>query len=453
MRLRVFFASDGDCLLLTSADGRHVLVDGGRSGTFREDTRPHLDELAAADQPLDLLVVSHVDADHISGVISLLEEVAAWEVYDHQVGEGQNPSFPSPRTPRPPRILGMWHNSWRAQVKDLEGPISAFASQVSEALELAGQTVGNQGGAARLALDSVGGLAESIADGVTLLRLVDDETPIARNDAFGNGLVLLRDPVHVEQVGTTTLRVIGPAEHHLKRLRDEWRDWLERQPASTRRDPGRAGTRGTGEESVASTLPMSPPEARAVVRDLVAAAAAADVAAPSVAPAIIEKTRPSAVTPPNRASITLLAEEDGRTLLLTGDAAEEEILEGLEAAGCLVDGDPFWCDVVKVQHHGSEHNLSKVFASRVLAGQYVFCADGAHGNPNPSVVKTLLETRLADPRPFTVWFNCSAERTIPQRRKAMQAALKEARRLEARHTGQLTVRVLDDGQPFFDIEV
>jgi Metallo-beta-lactamase superfamily len=452
MRLRVFFAGDGDCLLLTSADGRHVLVDGGRSSTFRENTRPHLDELAAADEPLHLLVVSHVDADHISGVISLLEEVAAWEVHDHQVNEGGNPSFPAPKTRRPPRILGMWHNSWRAQLRDLEGPISAFASQVSEALELAGQTVGDLDGAARLALDSVGGLAESIADGVTLLRLVDDETPITRNDAFGNGLVLLREPVHVEQVGTTTLRVIGPGEHHLKRLRDEWRDWLERQPASTGRgDAGRLGTRGTGEESATSTLPMSPPEARAVVRDLAAAATAA--AAPAAAPAIIERTRPSAVTPPNRASITLLAEEDGRTLLLTGDAAEEEILEGLEAAGCFVDGDPFWCNVVKVQHHGSEHNLSRVFASRVLAEQYVLCADGAHGNPNPSVVKTLLETRLADARPFTVWFNCSAERTTPQRRKAMQAALKEARRLEVRHTGQLTVRVLDDDQPFFDIEV
>ena len=28
MRLRVFFAGDGDCLLLTTGDGRHVLVDG-----------------------------------------------------------------------------------------------------------------------------------------------------------------------------------------------------------------------------------------------------------------------------------------------------------------------------------------------------------------------------------------------------------------------------------------
>ena len=458
MRLRVFFAGDGDCLLLTTGDGRHVLVDGGRSGTFAEHTRPHLAELAAADEPLDLLVVSHIDADHISGVISLLKEVAAWEVHDHQVTAGQNPSFPEPSAPRPPKILGLWHNSWRAQVKDLEGPISAFANQVSEALELATETVESQGADTRLALDSVGGLAESIADGVALLRLVDDETPIPRNDAFGKGLVLLRDPVHVEQVGATQLRVLGPAGHHLNRLRDDWRVWLERQPASTRRgDTDRPGTPGTGGESSASTLPMSPPEARTVIRDIAAAAAAAAAdaspTAADTAPVILEKTRPSAVTPPNRASITLLAEENGHTLLLTGDAAEEEILEGLEAAGCFVDENPFWCNVVKVQHHGSEHNLSKVFASRVLAEQYVFCADGAHGNPNPSVVKTLLETRLTDERPFTVWFNCSAERATPQRRKAMHAALKEARRLEARHTGQLTVRVLDDDQPFFDIEV
>ena len=161
------------------------------------------------------------------------------------------------------------------------------------------------------------------------------------------------------------------------------------------------------------------------------------------------------MTPPNRASITLLVEEAGRTLLLTGDAAEEEILEGLTAAGHLSDGAPFWCDVVKVQHHGSEHNLSRVFASRVLADQYVFCADGAHANPNPAVVRTLLETRIeADPdRPFTVWFTCSAERTLPARRTAMRAALKEARRLESRHTEQVSVRVLEDDQPFLEIEV
>jgi hypothetical protein len=267
------------------------------------------------------------------------------------------------------------------------------------------------------------------------------------------------------------MQVLGPAEHHLKKLREEWKAWLARQPSSVRKAgqrPG-AGATGDGSENAGSTLPMSPPQARDLVEDLAqaaeAAAAAEDAAAgdgaahaASARPSIIEKTRPTNVTTPNRASITLLVEEDGRTLLLTGDAAEEEILEGLTAAGRLPaeepEKNPFRCNVVKVQHHGSEHNLSKGFASRVLADHYVFCADGAHGNPNPSVVRTLIETRLeVDPSPFTVWFNCSEERTIPQRRKAMRAALKEARRLEARHTEQVTVTVLADDQPFLEIEV
>lgn len=202
---------------------------------------------------------------------------------------------------------------------------------------------------------------------------------------------------------------------------------------------------------------MSPPQARDLVRDV---ARAADTAAqghepdPTATPALIEHLSPTGVTTPNSASIILLVEEAGRTLLLSGDAAEDEILDGLTAAGHLTDSQPFWCDVVKVQHHGSEHNLSTRFARSVLAGHYVFSADGAHANPNPSVVRTLVETRAqVDPRPFTVWFTCSEQRTIPQRRKAMRAALDEARRLEARHTGQVTVRVLPDDQPFLEIEV
>ncbi len=37
MRLRTFFANDGDCLLLTSDSGKNALVDGGHyANTFRK---------------------------------------------------------------------------------------------------------------------------------------------------------------------------------------------------------------------------------------------------------------------------------------------------------------------------------------------------------------------------------------------------------------------------------
>jgi hypothetical protein len=442
VKLKVFFASDGDCLLLTSGDGHHVLVDGGRRGSFEQQTRPLLLDMAASKTAIDLVVVSHIDADHISGVISLLEDVAAWAVHDFQVNEGQNASFPEPQRRRPPEIKGLWHNSWRAQLGDLAGPINALAVTVSEAMELASPSAANGSDAARRALESVAELAESIPAGIKLLRLVEDQTPISRNASFGTKLVRLRRPVHTEQIGTTALTVLGPSDKHLKRLRDEWRDWLERQLHSARSGSGGgdgAGL-GNGDLQLASGVPASLDEARTVIGSIATAAE------------IIENTNSAMVTPPNRASITLLAEEHGRTCLLTGDAAEEELLDGLSAAGCFANG-PFRCNVVKVQHHGSEFNLSKVFASKVLAEHYVFCADGAHGNPNPSVVKTIIESRLKAADPFTISFNCSERRTIPQRRKALGAAIGEARDAASRHRDRITVKVLEDALPFFEIEV
>ncbi len=214
--------------------------------------------------------------------------------------------------------------------------------------------------------------------------------------------MLLRKPPHVEKLGKTRLSVIGPAKKHLERLREDYREWLEQQPGG---GGNIHAVPTTGEPSVdasagAEPHPFGPALSEQVVSSIIAAAE------------IIVTTDPTKVTPPNRASITLLAEESKRTCLLTGDAAEEEILEGLEAAGRIVNG-RFWCNVVKVQHHGSENNLSQTFSGTVLADHYILCADGNHKNPDPSVVKTIAETRVAaDPRPFTIWFNCSPERTL-----------------------------------------
>ena len=448
MKLKVFFASDGDCLLLTSSDGHHALIDGGRGDSFRKGTWPALQALAKEKETLDLVVVSHIDADHISGILWLMKNVAAWSVYDYQTTAGGNPTFPKPSTSRPPRIDKLWHNSWRAQLGDLAGPIESYLSRVSESVETTAFDGSKAPDAAVELVDAVQGLAESIPDGVELLRVVDDETPTPRNTPFKD-LVLLRDPPHVEKLGTTKLTVIGPARKHLRRLRDEWREWLT----------GKPGTNGNVDESVPGQGPEPQgPGLAAEVFDLAAVPAqeradAEQLVADLVAAAeIIVTTDPSSVTPPNRASITLLAEEKKRACLLTGDAAEEEILEGLDAAGRIVNG-RFWCNVVKVQHHGSEHNLSQTFAGTVLADQYVFCADGAHGNPDPSVVKTIIETRLAaDPRPFTLWFNCSPERTLATRRKNLRAAIKEGTTAADKHSA-ITVNVLDDAKAVFEISV
>jgi beta-lactamase superfamily II metal-dependent hydrolase len=446
VKLTVFNADDGDCLLLSSSDGHHALVDGGRRRTFLTATWPMLEGFARRGEAVDLVVVSHIDADHIEGILWLLKNVAAWTVFDYQRGDGGNPGAPRPSTPRPPEIRKIWHNSWRAQLGDLAGEIEARTSRITRDLTAAGVDAASLPEPAADLVEALQGLAESIPQGLALLRTIDLETRIPRNDPFAE-LVLLRPRrPHVEKLGRTELTVIGPARKHLETLREEWRKWLAtpagQAAASEEASADGGGPIGTGIWLGGRSGTLTEPQQAQVTVDALVTAAE-----------IIRSTDPSSVTPPNRASITLLAEEEGRTCLLTGDANEEEILEGLQAAGRLRDG-PFWCNVVKVQHHGSEHNFSETFGTRVLADQYVFCGDGAHGNPEPSVVKTLIETRLAgDPRPFTIWFNTTPERTREKRQPAMKRAVDEALRAARRHRGKITVKQLPEPRRFHAIDV
>lgn len=71
-------AQDGDCFLLEYGDHartRRILIDGGRAGTY-PDIVPTLNALAKDTARLDLLVVTHVDQDHILGVLGLVRDVA-----------------------------------------------------------------------------------------------------------------------------------------------------------------------------------------------------------------------------------------------------------------------------------------------------------------------------------------------------------------------------------------
>ena len=445
MKLKVFYATDGDCLLLTSSDGHHALIDGGRTGSFREQAWRVLQKLARQQEALDLVVVSHIDDDHISGILWLLKVVADWAVFDFQITDGGNPRFKKPKEPRPPQIKKVWHNSWNAQLRDLAGPIEALANQIAAASDLTSLETSTLPPGALDMFTSFEELAASIPNAIELRRIVDDATPIPRNKPFKE-LVLLRDPPHVEKLGKTSLTVIGPAEKHLETLREEWRKWLAGRPPGTA-----AGRRSEGRSTPVPSLALGGDELRSA---LAAGRAQTEELVASLvnAATIIAEGNPSKVTPPNRASITLLAEEKRRTCLLTGDAAEEEILEGLEAAGRISDG-RFSCNVLKVQHHGSEFNLSRTFAETVLADHYVFCGDGAHHNPDPSVVKTIVETRAAvDTRPFTLWFNCSPDRTAPSKQKALEEAIREARTAQDSHR-KVAVKVLADTKPFFEITV
>src|SRR5688572_9606755 len=100
-------ARKGDCLILhygTGTDRGLVLIDGGPSQVYKPQLKPRLAEIRAAlgvanNQPLlvDLLMVSHIDDDHINGILELTGELVVAQ---------------DERKPLALKIRSFWHNTF-----------------------------------------------------------------------------------------------------------------------------------------------------------------------------------------------------------------------------------------------------------------------------------------------------------------------------------------------------
>lgn len=69
-------AREGDCLWIrygTAAKPRQILIDGGRAATAK-DLKARFAALPPARRRFELLIVSHVDRDHIEGILSLVKD-------------------------------------------------------------------------------------------------------------------------------------------------------------------------------------------------------------------------------------------------------------------------------------------------------------------------------------------------------------------------------------------
>jgi beta-lactamase superfamily II metal-dependent hydrolase len=77
MTIRPLPAFNGDAILVSFQNNSKtisILIDGGVPRTYRRALKPMLEELQAAEQSIDLLIVTHIDDDHIGGIKALYED-------------------------------------------------------------------------------------------------------------------------------------------------------------------------------------------------------------------------------------------------------------------------------------------------------------------------------------------------------------------------------------------
>ena len=96
IKIKIFPALNGDSILLDLSD-KLFLIDGGYVNTFNEFLSRELKKKSEEGKRISHLIVTHIDSDHISGIVRLLEKNTNSKIIS---------------------IDNIWHNSYR-HIKDL----------------------------------------------------------------------------------------------------------------------------------------------------------------------------------------------------------------------------------------------------------------------------------------------------------------------------------------------
>jgi metallo-beta-lactamase superfamily protein len=201
--LEALQAADGDCLLLHyQTEGIrpvHVLIDGGSKGIYKSVLKPRLDKLAAA-QKLNLraVIVSHIDADHITGIVDFFKDLQEEEENGNEL---------------PYRVQSLWHNSFQ---KLHHGKSATVASAAVVSASTSGALVPGLS-------DDVAAVVASVPQG-NQVRNYATQLGVPINKEFDGNLVCAAEeqmPV-IKIANGLTFSILGPSTKELDNLEEAW---------------------------------------------------------------------------------------------------------------------------------------------------------------------------------------------------------------------------------------
>jgi Metallo-beta-lactamase superfamily len=199
LTLEVLRAKFGDCLLLHRGDDL-VLIDGGPKDVYAESLKPRLEELIAergAPLFLRIVMVSHIDDDHIVGLADMFEDLLNARAENKPAVEWQAGE--------------LWLNAFTALVGGDAHPDSA-AVQGAALDAIVAKVAGAESEA----------IAATIPNGNRLVRDAGDLN-VDLNTTAGGGLVETGDAKTTLDIEPgLTFTVLAPNAKRLDNLRKKW---------------------------------------------------------------------------------------------------------------------------------------------------------------------------------------------------------------------------------------
>jgi ribonuclease BN (tRNA processing enzyme) len=177
----------------------NVLIDGGPYQTFEKHLKPTLQKIPSNGK-LDLMVLSHIDNDHIIGLLDLLGEIKNQR-------EGREKELVE--------VEKIWHNSFNdllelhAEPKKLLGNIFSAKSMIKE----------------RNSKESL--VMKGFHQGTDLTKLAKIlKIPI--NPDFDK-IIEVNDKIRSVRLNDISIHLLGPTKKNVDKLRKEWKKWIQKK--------------------------------------------------------------------------------------------------------------------------------------------------------------------------------------------------------------------------------
>ena len=352
-KIKIYDAKDGDAFLVEGTSSNFsALIDGGYKSTFSSSIRPDLEYLAKQGRVLDLVVCTHVDADHISGLLSFFEKNES-SMHPKIIAVGE-----------------VFHNGLSCLLLE---PTDSTRLSNSDAVLL--RDIKLRGFPKNEV--SIKGENISARQGLTLSGL------LTTNDYFwnrsdGKSPIIHKSDDHME-IQDAKIFILAPNRKRLDQLKSWW--------ISELRQLGYFGTL-SGLDDVFELICAYETQISAMKDIAQIDGNLRDVYTPD-----------KSVT--NGSSISFILELEGKRILFLGDSFAEDIVEVLPEK-------PQYFDAIKISHHGGLGNTSPELLSVIDSPNYLISTSGdKHDHPSIPVLKEIVDR----PSKFTrnVFFNYSTK--------------------------------------------
>ena len=370
LNIKMYPAKNGDAFLIkqNSTNPVAILIDGGYAATFKNWISNDLKLLAQLGYSLNLVVVTHIDADHIAGLLEFFR----------LNGNSQAPKIIP--------VENVWHNSLRS----LSSTTDAYDNQSADDKDL---------------------LTEILRRGYPMPVGEDEVEPVEISARQGSSLAALllgggycwnigkgMQSINSEEVPTLKLsqdfliRVIGPSVARLEELNHQWIAELRRNGFT-----GKIGVDNVFDDAF---------EFLCAYENLRTAVGIHPTTISASTDCSLEDVYLADNSVTNGSSIALIVELGISRLLFLGDSWAEDIELALRA---LPDTKfPIIFDVIKISHHGSLHNTSPALLKLIDSPVFLISSSGkCHDHPDLEALRAIVD------RPSTfkrhLYFNYTTE--------------------------------------------